>query len=146
MTVITVVYARPRERARSSTTSRTVAGPRFQKRSITAVSSGPRRSPLAARRIRRSGLVTARSSHFARAPEASARQHPRMALRDALLAVRERGVELHDVVPVARHIRDTDRRLPALDESGERHRGKLALRVRLRQPAPYGSALRGVLP
>src|SRR3954465_3022112 len=115
MTVITVVYARSRDRARSSTTSRTVAGPRFHTRSITAPSSGPSRSPSAARRMRWTRVVTRRSSHLPGAPETPAREHPRMTLTDPFTAMRESEVELDDVVTVARNIGDADGRLAALD-------------------------------
>src|ERR1700704_4686195 len=145
MTVITVVYARPRERPTSSTTSRTVTGPCFQTRSMTARSSGPSRSPSAARRMRRRGVVTPRSSHLAGSTEAAARKHARVPLGDALAPMRQRGVELHDMMPVARHVADPDRRLAPFDDPRERHRGELALGDGLGQPAPDRGLLRRVL-
>src|SRR4051812_23028689 len=145
MTVITVVYARPRVRPTSSKTSRTVTGPCFHTRSMTARSSGPRRSPSAARRMRRRGVVIPRSSHLARAAEPAAREHARVPLGDALATVRERGVELDDVVAVARHVADSDRRLAALDDASECHRRELALGDRLGQAAPHRGVLRRVL-
>src|SRR5258706_2144805 len=115
MTVITVVYARPRGRPISSTTSRTVSGPRFQTRSMTALSSGPRRSPEAARRMRRRGSVTRRSSHLARSSETAAREHARMPLGDALATVRQGDVDLDDGVAVSGRIRISEGELVALD-------------------------------
>src|SRR5260221_5014408 len=141
MTVITVVYARPRGRPISSTTSRTVSGPRFQTRSMTALSSGPRRSPEAARRMRRRGSVTRRSSHLARSSETAAREHARMPLGDAFATMRQGDIELDDVVAVARRVGHAEGKLVAFDEAGEGHGRELALGQGLREPAPDGRPL-----
>src|SRR5258706_7315242 len=145
MTVITVVYARPRGRPISSTTSRTVSGPRFHTRSMTALSSGPRRSPEAARRMRRRGSVTRRSSHLARSAETAAREHARMPFGDALATMGQGDVELDDVVAVARRVGHAEGKLVAFDEAGQGHRRELALGQGLREPAPDGRPLRRLL-
>src|SRR5437773_1340841 len=142
---MTVVYASPRVRRRSSTMSRTVRGPRFQTLSMTAVSSGPNSSPAAARRMRRRGAVTRRSSHLTRAAEPAPREHARVALADALVPVGEREVELDDVVAVPRDVGHAHRLLTAIDDAGERHGRELALGEGLRQARPDRRALRGVL-
>src|SRR5690348_18480554 len=97
-------------------------------RSMTALSSGPSASPAAARRMRGNGVVTLRSSHFARSTEAAARQHARVPLADALMSVRQRDVQLDDVMTVAWNVRDAVRRLAALQQTRQRHGGELALR------------------
>src|SRR5258708_40175543 len=83
MIVITVVYASERSLARSSTTSRTVACRRFQRRSMTAVSSGPRK-------VFAPRLVTIRSSHLSRQIAAPFEQAG-MPFSEQLPALRERG-------------------------------------------------------
>src|SRR5260221_726991 len=94
MIVITVVYASERSFARSSTMSRTVACLRFQRRSMTAVSSGPRK-------VFAPRLVTIRSSHLS--PQIAAPlEQAGMPFAPQLAAVRERQVQADDEVPVAR--------------------------------------------
>src|SRR5258708_20674598 len=100
MIVITVVYASSRLLPRSSTTSRTVAWRRFQSRSMTAVSSGPRNvfePPRRARFKRRTSSLTPASSHLPLLVATPFHQ-PRMALADDPPAPREREVERHEAV------------------------------------------------
>src|SRR5258708_11915309 len=137
MIVITVVYASERSFARSSTTSRTVACRRFQRRSMTAVSSGPRK-------VFAPRLVTVRSSHLS--PQIAAPfEQAGMPFADELPAVREREVQADDELPVARRVDGTGGPVAPLDEAGEGNRRELALGVRLIQTGPEGSARRGVL-
>src|SRR3954471_24510058 len=116
--------------------SRTVADRRFQSRTITSVSSGPRNFSSAfsgLRRRRRSGRVTARLS---RSPAANGHalptpQEPRVRLGQYLAAVRERDVELDDQMPVARLVEGSARAFTSLDDAQESKRGQLPLRVAL---------------
>src|SRR5438876_737287 len=133
MIVITVVYARERSFARSSTTSRTVARRRFQRRSITAVSSGPRnvfRPRRRARFRRRTSSAMSRSSHLSPQIAASLEQ-PWVPLADQLAAVREDQVQRDDEVTIAWRVERAAGSVPALDEPREGHRGELALGVGL---------------
>src|SRR5881628_1900459 len=122
MMVITVVYASERSFARSSTTSRTVACRRFQRRSMTAVSSGPRK-------VFAPRLVTIRSSHLS-AQIAAPFEEPWLAFADHLAPVREREMQGDDEVPVPRRVHRPAGPVASLDESGEGHRRELALGVR----------------
>src|SRR5438067_10368416 len=138
MIVITVVYASERLFARSSTTSRTVARRRFQSRSMTAVSSGPRNvfgPPRRARFSRRMSPATAGSSHLS--PQiAAALQETRVPLADELAAVCERDVERHDEMTVTGRVSRPAGAVAAFEQSRERHRGELALRDRLAPAGP----------
>src|SRR2546430_17675057 len=114
MIVITVVYASERSFARSSTTSRTVACRRFQSRSITAVSSGPRK-------VFAPRLVTIRSSHLS--PQIAAPfEQAGMPFADQFPAVREREGQAPDEVPVARQVDPATRPPAPLDDAGAGHR------------------------
>src|SRR5260221_12779463 len=114
MIVITVVYASERSFARSSTMSRTVACLRFQRRSMTAVSSGPRK-------VFAPRLVTIRSSHLS--PQIAAPfEQAGMPFAAHLPAVRERQVQADDEVPVPRQGNRASGPGPTPDQSGEGHR------------------------
>src|SRR3979490_380584 len=106
MMVITVVYARDRLFARSSTTSRTVASRRFHSRSMTAVSSGPRNAFGPSRRgrfWRRAASVMGELSRLA-LREAAPLEQLRMALAEQLAAVRESDVQRDHEVAIARRV------------------------------------------
>src|SRR2546423_2257944 len=130
--------------------SRTVAERRFQRRTMTSVSSGPRNFSSAfsgLRRRRRSGRLTPRLS---RAPAANAdplapSQETGMALGETLSSVRERDMKLDDQMPVARLVQGAARAFASLDDAQERERGELAFGVALLDPRPHRRALRGVL-
>src|SRR5438552_12192465 len=110
MIVITVVYASERSFARSSTTSRTVAWRRFQSRSMTAVSSGPRK-------VFAPRLVTIRSSHLS--PQIAAPlEQAGMPFANQFPAVRQREVQPDDEVPVARQVHRTAGPITAVDDAG----------------------------
>src|SRR5438093_5455200 len=150
MMVMTVVYASSRERARSSTMSRTVADRRFQRRSMTSASSGPRNFSSAfsgRRKRRRSGPRTPRLSRAAAAQghRGPAPEQPGMALADRLATVCERDVQLDYQMPVTRHVDRSVCFVAALDEAHEGERRQLALGVALLEPRPHRRALRGVL-
>ena len=68
-----------------------------------------------------------------------------MALPERLAAVRERDVECHDEVAIARGVERTAERVPSLHQSGQGHRGELALRIRLIEARPECGPLRRVL-
>src|SRR5512142_2619939 len=68
-----------------------------------------------------------------------------MPLRDALVPMCERRVQLHHVVAVTRDIHDAGGCLASFEESRKRHPGELALRRLLREAAPHRGTLRGVL-
>src|SRR6266850_8554986 len=130
--------------------SRTVAERRFQRRTMTSVSSGPRNFSSAfsgLRRRRRSGRLTPRLS---RAPAANAdplppSQESRVPFGETLATVRERDVKLDDQMPVARLVQGAPRAFAALDEPQKRERGKFPLGVALLDARPHRRALRGVL-
>src|SRR5712691_3267435 len=130
--------------------SRTVAERRFQRRTITSVSSGPRNFSSAfsgLRRRRRSGRLTPRLS---RAPAAHGDtlpppQEAGVPVSEALAAVRERDVELDDEVPVARLVQGPARAFAPLDQPRERERRELPLRIALVDASPHGRTLGRVL-
>src|SRR5919201_178665 len=135
MIVMTVVYASWRVRARSSTTSRTVALPRDQTRSMTCASSEPRNlsSP---RRIRFS-LPTSpvATTSFCSFPTEFRSGRSFFALGrvgEREVRVREREVQQHHDVPV--------RRLPLVagtaDEPGALERDQVGVREGLRNVGP----------
>src|SRR5256885_2203506 len=112
---------------------------------MTAVSSGPRNAfgPLRRARFkRRTSSATLRSSHLSLLI-ATALEQSRVALADELATVREGHVERDDEMAIARGVQRAGGRVPALDESGEGHRGELALGVGLVEPRPDRRALRG---
>src|SRR5438445_6980123 len=137
MIVITVVYASERSFPRSSTTSRTVAWRRFQSRSMTAVSSGPRK-------VFAPRLVTLRSSHLS-SQIAAPFEEARLAFADHLAPVRESEMQRDDQMSVARRVHRPAGHVASLDESGEGHRRELALGIRLIEIGPERGPLRGVL-
>src|SRR6266542_477207 len=150
MIVITVVYASERDRAKSSTTSRTVACRRFHSRSITADSSGPRNRsrPRAGRLRRRRSSATPRLSRLplVRTPRhPTAGQEAGMPFAGGLPPVRERDVQLDHEVSIAGHVDRLRAPVAPLDQAGEDHGRELALRVRLVEPGPDRGTLRGVL-
>src|SRR5438552_8235272 len=150
MIVITVVYARERSFARSSTTSRTVACRRFQRRSITAVSSGPRNVFGPRRRARfrrRTSSAMPRSSHLSPQIAASLEQKrvPLARVEQELATVREDHVQRDDEVTIARRVERATGSVPPLDEPREGHRGELAFGVRLVEAGPERRPWRGVL-
>src|SRR5438132_3173992 len=118
MIVITVVYASDRLFERSSTTSRTVARRRFQSRSMTAVSRGPRNAFGPSRRARLRRRTSSGTIELSRLPlrHAAPLEEPRMALAEQLAAVGQRDVERDDEVTVAGRVEGTARRVAALDE------------------------------
>ena len=122
MIVITVVYASSRVFARSSTMSRTVAERRFQRRTMTSVSSGPRNFSSAfsgRRRRRRSGRLTPRLSS-APSPNGdtlSLPQETRVPVGQTLPSVRQRDVELDDQMPVAQLVKGSAWAFAPLDDA-----------------------------
>lgn len=68
-----------------------------------------------------------------------------MAVGKTLAAVRKRDVELDDEMTVSRLIQGPARALAPLDDSRQRERRELALRVALFDAGPQGRTLRGVL-
>src|SRR5256886_7035387 len=130
--------------------SRTVAERRFQRRTMTSVSSGPRNFSSAfsgLRRRRRSGRLTPRLScaPTANADPLAPSQETGMALGETLSSMRERDMKLDDQVPVARLVQRAARAFASLDDAQERERGELAFRVALLDAGPDRRALRGVL-
>src|SRR2546423_410861 len=142
MIVITVVYASSRVFARSSTMSRTVAERRFQRRTMTSASSGPRNFSSAfsgLRRRRRSGRLTSRLSRSPAADgNAPAPQQTRVPFGQGLAPVGERDMKLDDEVPIPRLVDRAARAFSPLDHPGERERGEFALGVTLVDAGPAG--------
>ena len=68
-----------------------------------------------------------------------------MLIRSRLAPVRERDVDLHDEMPVARHVDRSVRAVAALDDAEERESGELALGVALLEARPNRGTLRGLL-
>src|SRR5205814_6335047 len=130
--------------------SSTAAERRFQSRTMTSVSSGPRNFSSAfsgLRRRRRSGRLTPRLS---RAPAADGDSLPPpketgVPFGETLASVGERDVKLHDQMAVAGLVDGPVRAFTSFDDPKERERGELAFRVALLDVRPHRGALRGVL-
>src|SRR5713101_5431071 len=130
--------------------SRTAAERRFQRRTMTSVSSGPRNFSSAfsgRRRRRRSGRLTPGLSRATatNGDPLPAAQKTRMPLGKTLASVRQRDVELDDQMSVPRLVQGPARALAPLDDPQEGERCKLPFRVALLNVSPDGRALRGVL-
>src|SRR5437899_1862453 len=130
--------------------SRTVAERRFQSRSMTSASSGPRNFSSALsglRSLRRSGRRTARLS---RAPASdgdapAAAEEPGMAFAEVLTPVRQRHVELDDEMAVPWDVQRTARPLPALDDTRQGEHLELSFGVSLLDASPHRGPLGGLL-